>query len=141
MVDAETGGKIEQRNGWNDQHTAEDSSSGNSKARQITHSSSASELSPGGVKTTHMLQNSNENKIELAQQLLDHLLGQYFKKSGTFRALTSAAIRADVPTDVVSVCMREGGWCVLICMHYNALEFQVSRNIRSLRLLLWHTRM
>ena len=110
MVDAggKIEGKIEQRNGWNDEHTSYDASSGNCKAREITHFSSASELSSGGVKMAHMLQNSNEKKIELAQQLLDHLLGQYFKKSGTFRALASAAIRADAPTDVVSVCIREG---------------------------------
>jgi len=109
VVDEEIGGKIEPRNGWNNEHTSHDASSGDRKARETTHFSSASELSPGGIKMTHMLQNSNDNKIELAQQLLDHLLGQYFKKSGTFRALASAATRTDVPTDVVSVCMRENG--------------------------------
>lgn len=43
----------------------------------------------------------SESKVELAQQLLDHLLGQYFKKSDTFRALLFAARRSDVTTDVV----------------------------------------
>ena len=46
-------------------------------------------------------QAKSESKVELAQQLLDHLLGQYFKKSDTFRALLFAARRSDVTTDVV----------------------------------------
>lgn len=44
---------------------------------------------------------SSNNKNALAQQLLDHLLGQYYKKSEKFRALLSAASCEGTTTDVV----------------------------------------
>jgi len=44
---------------------------------------------------------SSNNKNALAQQLLDHLLGQYYKKSKKFRALLSAASCEGTTTDVV----------------------------------------
>jgi len=99
-VDAEVIGRNEQRHGSN--HLNADSSRSNSKATDVPHFGSASKLLPGGVQATPMSRNSTESKMELAQQLLDHLLGQYFKKSGTFRALVSSAGRTDIPTDVVS---------------------------------------
>ena len=106
-VDAEVIGRNEQRHGSN--HLNADSIRSNAKATDEPHSGSASKLSLGGVQVTPMSRNSTESKMELAQQLLDHLLGQYFKKSGTFRALVSSAGRTDIPTDVVR--KREGrGW-------------------------------
>ena len=42
-----------------------------------------------------------ESKMELAQQLLDHLLGQYFKKSDTFGSLVAAASNAQAPANIV----------------------------------------
>jgi hypothetical protein len=42
-----------------------------------------------GIKT------KSDSKQELAQQLLDHLLGQYFRKSAVFRAFVSMASRSD----------------------------------------------
>jgi hypothetical protein len=98
-VDAEVIGRNEQRHGSN--HLNAGSSRSNDKATDLPHFGSASKVSPGGVQATPMSRNSTESKMELAQQLLDHLLGQYFKKSGTFRALVSSAGRTDIPTDVV----------------------------------------
>jgi hypothetical protein len=99
-VDAEVIGRNEQRHGSNRLNA--DSSRSNAKATDVPHFGSASKLSPGGVQTIPMSRNSTESKMELAQQLLDHLLGQYFKKSDTFRALVSSVGRTDIPTDVVS---------------------------------------